>query len=49
MSLISIHFAGELRRRVLTHFLPTVIGMFRHSLRFSLHFILQNELKGLYV
>ena len=72
MSRIPIHFAGELRRRVLVaatasqlhigfadmslhrnsvvaHSSPTKAGMSRHSLRGSLHFIPQNELRGLYV
>jgi hypothetical protein len=46
MSRISIHFAGELRRRVLAHSSPASGGMSRHSLRGSLHFIPQNELSG---
>ncbi len=49
MSRIPIHFAGELRRRMLAHSSPTNCGMPRHSLRGSLHFIPQNELRGLYV
>jgi len=36
MSRISIHFAGELRRRVLAHSSPTNCGMSRHSLCGSL-------------
>ncbi|MGA7750083.1 MAG: hypothetical protein WCA63_08030 [Gallionella sp.] len=36
MSRISIHFAGELRCRVLAHSSPTDCGMSRHSLRGSL-------------
>jgi hypothetical protein len=46
MSRISIYFAGELRCRVLAHSSPTQIGMSRHSLCGDLHFIPQNELKG---
>ena len=47
MNRIPIHFAGELRRRVLAHSSPTNVGRSRHSLRGSLHFIPQNELGGL--
>jgi hypothetical protein len=45
MSRISIHFEGELRCRMLAHSSPTNLGMSRHSLRGSLHFIPQNELR----
>ena len=47
MSRIPIHFAGELRCHVLAHSSPTNVGMSRHLLRCSLHFIPQNELRDL--
>lgn len=47
MSRISIHFAGELRCYVLAHSSATQIGMSHHLLCGALHFIPQNELKGL--
>jgi hypothetical protein len=61
MSRVSIHFSGEVRRRVLAaanlkaslhrnfvvaHSSPARRGMSRLSLRGSLHFIPQNELRG---